>query len=47
MIGIRHKEVSVSDPPMKLSIIANNQPAMTVSTGDIQAQKALKTLPMH
>ena len=43
MIGIRHEEVPVLVPPMEPSIIANNQPAMNVSTGVIQAPQDLKT----
>ena len=43
MIGIRQKEVPVLIPPMEQSIFSNNEPAITVSTGVIQTQQALKT----
>ena len=47
MIGIQHEEVSVLVPPTELIIIVNNQPAMAVSTGVIQALKETKTPAMQ
>ena len=42
MIGIRQKEVPVLVPPMEPSIVAKNQPAMTISTEVIQTSQAIK-----
>ena len=46
MIDIRNEEVPVLVSPTEMNMIANNQPAMTVSTGVIQAPQALKTHSM-
>ena len=43
MIGIIHEEVPVLVTPTEPSIITNNQLAITVSTGVIQALHAFKT----
>ena len=42
MIWIRHEEVPVLVPTMEPIIVTNNQSAMTVSIGVIQAPQALK-----
>ena len=46
-IGIRHEKVLVLDPPMETSIGANNQTDLTISTGVVQAPKALKLPTME
>ena len=45
MIGTRKEEVPMLVPTTETSIIANNQPAMTVSTGVINKPQVLK-MPM-
>ena len=47
IIGIRHEKFPMFVPPTELSIIANNQPAMTVSTGVIQLPQVLRTPEMQ
>ena len=47
MISIIQEEVPVLVPPTEPSIVANNQLAMTVSTGVIQTPQALKTTMMQ
>ena len=43
MIGIRHKEVSVLPSSMNLRIGANNQLALSISTGILQVPQTLKS----
>ena len=47
MIGIRHKKVPVMIPPTEPSIGTNNQQVLTIITGVVQAQKALKSTTME
>ena len=45
VIGIRHEEIRVLDPPTEPRIVKNNKPELIISTWVIQAPQARK-LPM-